>query len=112
MNETSKHFEEIKKLMEDRFNEQQKLVQKLLLESQLHQKELMTLDDVVDYTDSSRSQIYKLSANKKIPHYCPNGKKLYFKRSEVDQWIFSNKQTSKDEITQQAEEYLAKKVRR
>lgn len=110
MNETN--FDEIKKLLEDRFNQHQHHIQQLLKQNQLHQKELMTLDEVADYLDSSRSQIYKLSSSKKIPHYCPNGKRLFFRRAEIEQWAFSNKQTSKDEINQQAAEYLANKVRR
>jgi hypothetical protein len=46
-----------------------------------------------------------------IPSYKPNGKKLYFNRKELDLWLLSNKQFTKEEIEQQAADFLFKKGR-
>ena len=50
-------------------------------------KNILTVDDLIDYTDFSQKQIYKLTSTRAIPHYKPNGRKLFFKRNEVDAWI-------------------------
>lgn len=75
-------------------------------------KEILTLNEAARYIDTSTSHIYKLTSSKQIPHYCPTGKKLYFKRSELDEWILKHKQTSVDEIQQQANDYVFTKTRR
>jgi len=46
-----------------------------------------------------------------IPSYKPNGKKLYFNREELNSWLLSNKHYSKDEIENEAANYLIKKGR-
>jgi hypothetical protein len=46
-----------------------------------------------------------------IPHYKPNGKKIYFNRVEVDEWLLRNRTTTTDEIEKQAADYLIKKGR-
>ena len=50
-------------------------------------KNILTVDDLIDYTGYSQKQIYKLTSTRAIPHYKPNGRKLFFKRNEVDNWI-------------------------
>jgi hypothetical protein len=46
-----------------------------------------------------------------VPCYKPNGKKIYFNRKELDEWLLSNKQSSQEEIEQQAANYLINKGR-
>ena len=50
-------------------------------------KNILTVDDLIDYTGYSQKQIYKFTSTRAIPHYKPNGRKLFFKRNEVDNWI-------------------------
>ena len=50
-------------------------------------KNILTVDDLIDYTGYSQKQIYKLTSTRAIPHYKPNGRKLFFKRNEVDALI-------------------------
>jgi len=50
-------------------------------------KNILTVDDLIDYTGYSQKQIYKLTSTRVIPHYKPNGRKLFFKRNEIDAWI-------------------------
>lgn len=83
-----------------------------LLESQnLLQKEVLNLNDAALYLELSASHLYRLTSTGCIPYYKPNGKKLYFKRLELDQWLLRNRSTTKEEIETQAANYLIKKGR-
>jgi excisionase family DNA binding protein len=71
----------------------------------------MNVGEVSEYLKISVSSIYKLTSSSQIPHYkC--GKKLYFKKDEIDEWIFSNRIKTKDDIEKEAMEYIRKKPRR
>lgn len=48
---------------------------------------IMSFIECSQYLNLSKSYLYKLTMTGKIPHYKPNGKKLYFSKKEVDQWI-------------------------
>jgi excisionase family DNA binding protein len=83
-----------------------------LLESQnLLQKEVLNLNDAALYLELSASHLYRLTSTGCIPFYKPNGKKLYFKRLELNQWLLRNRSTTKEEIETQAANYLIKKGR-
>ena len=53
-------------------------------EPNLLMKEVLNFNDACNYVDISASHLDKLTTQKSIPHVCPQGKKLYFKRAEVD----------------------------
>jgi excisionase family DNA binding protein len=75
--------------------------------TQLASKNVLTLDDVAVLTGLSKSHLYKLTCYKKIPHYKPNGKQIYFDRKEIEDWMKRNKVVSNDEIKEAADNYLA-----
>lgn len=81
-------------------------------EQNLLKKEVLTFNDACKYLDISASHLYKLTSQKQIPHFCPQGKKLYFKRDEIDLWLFRNKQETSDDIETAAANYLIKNKRR
>lgn len=56
----------------------------------LSRKEILTLREVEKYTGLSRSTIYKMTHEKRIPFYKPTGKLIYFKRLEVEAWMLRN----------------------
>ncbi|MGC9343999.1 MAG: helix-turn-helix domain-containing protein [Bacteroidales bacterium] len=83
-----------------------------LIESQgINTKEVLNFNETCQYLELSQSHLYKLTSTGAIPHYKPNGKKIYFNRYELDGWLLRNRATSKDEIEQQAADYLVKKGR-
>jgi len=47
-------------------------------EQALLKKEVLNFNDACKYLDISASHLYKLTSQKLIPHFCPQGKKLYF----------------------------------
>lgn len=53
-------------------------------------KEVLTLEEAALYTGMEKSYLYKLTASQAIPHYKPTGKKCYFRRHELEQWLTSN----------------------
>ncbi|MBL1320241.1 MAG: helix-turn-helix domain-containing protein [Methylophaga sp.] len=70
-------------------------------------KETLDFNETAQYTNQSRSYLYKLTSQGLIPHYKPNGKKIYFKRSELDEWMLRNKSYSSDEIAEQVDNHMA-----
>ncbi|MGV0847877.1 helix-turn-helix domain-containing protein [Empedobacter falsenii] len=81
-------------------------------EQNLLQKEVLTFNDVCKYLDISSSHLYKLTSQKQIPHFCPQGKKLYFNRTEIDQWLMRNRQETTEDIETAAANYLIKNKRK
>ena len=75
-------------------------------EQNLLMKEVLNFNDACNYLDISASHLYKLTSQKSIPHFCLQGKKLYFNRAELDEWLQRNRQTSTDEIETMAANYL------
>jgi excisionase family DNA binding protein len=77
-------------------------------ELKLLKKEVLTLAETSQYLQVSPSHLYKLTSKGQIPHYCPNGKKLYFKRVELDSWLLRNPKREPDlgEIEKAAANYL------
>lgn len=53
-------------------------------------KEVLTLDEAVQYTGMKKSYLYKLTASRAIPHYKPNGKNCFFRRTELEDWLTTN----------------------
>jgi len=70
-------------------------------------KETLDFNETAQYINQSRSYLYKLTSQGLIPHYKPNGKKIYFKRSELDGWLLKNKVYSGDEIAEQVDNHMA-----
>lgn len=86
-------------------------IERMLTEQNMLKKEVLNFNEAAVYLEVSHSHLYKLTSTGTIPAYKPNGKKLYFNRRELDTWLLSNKQTSTDEIEQQADEFQMKSGR-
>jgi excisionase family DNA binding protein len=83
-----------------------------LIESQgVNAKEVLNFHEAAQFLELSHSHLYKLTSAGSIPHYKPNGKKIYFRRDELESWLLRNKVTTSDEIEQQAADYIIKKGR-
>ena len=53
----------------------------------LEQKTILNIEEVAKYTSLSKDYIYRLTSTKKIPHSKPTGRKLYFEKIEVDNFL-------------------------
>lgn len=78
-------------------------IEKLTL---LSAKNVLCLNDVVLLTGLSKSHIYKMTHSRKITFYKPNGKQIYFDRSEIENWMKQNRVATTDEIETEAVNYI------
>ena len=83
-------------------------IEKMLQTQQAMQKQVLNINEASIYLELSHSHLYKLTSNCAIPHYKPNGKKIYFKKQELDKWLLRNRMESMDELEQKASNYLIK----
>lgn len=52
------------------------------------------------------SYLYKLTHRRLIPHYKPNGKRLYFRRQELESWLLRNQVKTAECIDRQAANHV------
>jgi hypothetical protein len=53
-----------------------------------------------------------LTSTRQIPHFCPQGKKLYFNRQELEDWLQRNRQSTTEDIEKEAADYVINNKRR
>ncbi|HOE24636.1 MAG TPA: helix-turn-helix domain-containing protein [Bacteroidales bacterium] len=87
-------------------------LKRLISEQNLLKKDVLNFSEACQYLDISESHLYKLTSRKQIPHFCPQGKKLYFNRQELDRWLQQNRQDTNDEIEKEATDYILQNRRR
>ena len=81
-------------------------------EQNLLQKEVINFNDACKYLDISGSHLYKLTSLNQVPRFCPQGKKVYFRRQEIDEWLMRNRQETAEDIETAAANYLIRNKRR
>ena len=74
-------------------------------------EEIMTVEQLSDYLTIARQTIYEKCSKKEIPYF-KAGKRLYFKKSVINDWINSGRRYTTDELMQQAEEWTRKHPRK
>lgn len=74
----------------------------ILSEQSLIKKDILTVEEASQYLGISKSNLYKKTSAHKIPHYKPEGKIIYFKRLDLDEWMLRNRQSTIDEINDKA----------
>lgn len=72
-------------------------------------KEILSVEELEKYTGFKKSYIYHLVHYSKIPYSKPNGKYLFFQKSEINEWLLKNKYLSDNQIQEKAREYVLKK---
>jgi len=77
--------------------------------SLLAAKTVLTLNDVALLTGLSKSHLYKMTCQKQIPYYRPNGKQIYFDRGDVEAWMKQNRVSTTQEAEQTAAKYVAER---
>ena len=77
----------------------------------VYANELMNVQQVADYLTLSVQTIYGLVHKMEIPNF-KRGKRLYFKRTEIDDWIGQSRRKTRVEIEQEATNYLLKNRKR
>jgi excisionase family DNA binding protein len=70
--------------------------------------EIMSLKQLCEHYDFNKSFVYKLTSNREIPHY-KKGKRLVFKKDEIDAWLLENKVKTMDDLQREATRYSIRK---
>ena len=88
-------------------------LKRLLIEKQVQPTEqseqLLTIDEVASLLHLSKPTVYSKHSKGELPGVCKQGKRLYFERDVIINWIKSGRKLSNAEIEAEAESYLKKK---
>ena len=61
-------------------------------------KEVLNLEEASLFLGISKSSLYKMTHKHELPFYRPNGKLIYFEKSELVKWMLQNRSMTEDEI--------------
>lgn len=67
---------------------------------------ILTATQAAEFLGMSLSYLYKLTHNRTLAYFKPNGKMLYFLESDLVAWVTSNRIAPSVEIEQQATDYV------
>ena len=87
-----------KKSIEERIEELEALVYAT--------KNVLSFDEASKYLNLSKSYLYKLTSAQQIPHYKPQGKRIYFEKDALDAWLRQNPVKTQTQISQEASHYI------
>ena len=71
-------------------------------------KPVLTFEEGCNYCGVSPSNMYKHTSANRIPYYKPEGKLIYFKRNELDEWMLRNRQSTGEEMAEIATSYTVR----
>lgn len=80
-------------------------------ETQETSKEIMNVQQVADYLSISKQTVYGMTCRMEVPFY-KRGKKNYFKKSDIDEWLLATRRKTREEIEMEALTYLKVRGRR
>jgi len=69
-------------------------------------QQFLSFNQAIQYLDVSKSFLYKLTSQGRITFYKPSGKLIYFKISDLNNWIQQNEILSTASIQDQCSTYL------
>jgi excisionase family DNA binding protein len=84
----------------------------VLREKSSQQREILNIQQAAEYLSLSRSHLYKLTCNHLIPFYKPTGKKIFFKKIDLDSWMLRNRHATTEEIETASANHLISKPRK
>ena len=66
----------------------------------------LTLKEAAEFLDFSRSYLYRLTSQGRVPCYKPEGKRVYFDRAELVDWLKRNRIRPQEETEETAASYI------
>lgn len=69
-------------------------------------KQVLKIDEASLLTGYSVGHLYRLTSQKRIPHY-KHGRDLYFRKDELEQWLTERPVPTEAEINSRAATYIA-----
>lgn len=83
-------------------------IEKLLL----GQKNVLTFQEACEFAGLSKSYMYKLTHQNKVPFSKPHGKNIYFSREELEKWLLKNPLKTQEQINEEATNYVTTHYRK
>jgi len=71
-------------------------------------KPVLAFEEACKYCGISPSSMYKHTSANRIAYYKPEGKLIYFKREDLDEWMLRNRQSTESEMADLATSYTVK----
>lgn len=75
------------------------------------QEKLMGIDELSEYLKLAKPTIYQKTASREMPSI-KIGKRLYFKKSDIDIWLNQGRRKSNFEIQEEAADFVRKHPRK
>lgn len=96
--------------MKNTITENIELIKNLLLSH----KHILNIEELSVLTGMSKSNIYKLTSARTIPHYKKDegSKVIYFKRREIEIWLTAHKVKTSTELEAEALNLMTRKMKR
>ncbi|MES2766800.1 MAG: helix-turn-helix domain-containing protein [Bacteroidota bacterium] len=66
----------------------------------------LNLAEAAQYLGFSKSHLYKLTSSNAIKHFKPQGKQVYFQKSDLDAFLLRNPIQTNAELEQKATDYV------
>jgi excisionase family DNA binding protein len=79
------------------------VIESLLLATQ---PKPLTLKEAAAFIDLSQSYLYRLTSQGRVPCYKPEGKRVYFDRAELVNWLKRNRIRPQEETEEKAASYI------
>lgn len=73
-------------------------IEKSIKDLNINSKEILCFDEACNFLDLSKSYLYKLTSKGEISFYRPHGKKIYFERKGLLEWIMRNRSSANYEL--------------
>jgi excisionase family DNA binding protein len=70
-------------------------------------KQVLTLEEAALFMGISKSSLYKMTHKHELPFFRPNGKIIYFEKSELLNWMRQNRSMSEAETKAAATKHLS-----
>ena len=72
----------------------------------LHSKNVLSFEEASRFLNLSKSYLDKLTSGNLIPHYKPQGKMLYFEKTELEAWLRQNPIRTQAQTEAEAQKYV------
>ena len=72
-------------------------------------KELLTVEETAKFLSISKATLYLKKSKGEIPGVCKQGKRIYFIKDKLIDWIMSSECKSETQLLNEVEDFLIKK---
>lgn len=81
--------------------EKLKSIEELLNLQYILKKEILDSEEASKYLKITQDNLYRLNSNGVIPSYRPNGRFVYYKISDLNDWLLHKKNNSKEKVMEE-----------